>query len=124
MAGLGVGVADALDVLKNLGLVRCRHGAGIGEAPEQLRRHLVDALVRTLGAEHHRHQQLECGAELQLRRHVARLLAEVVEHRLVSFFFFHLYDTKKCLCPICQSITLFGTVGCFLDSQFYQRCTN
>ena len=64
VGGLGVGIADALDILKDLRLVGSGHRRSIREALEESRGHQVHALVSTLGAEDHSHQQLEHGTEV------------------------------------------------------------
>ena len=56
---------------------------------EQFGRHLIDALVSTLGTQNDSHQQLEHAAKLEFCIHVGHLFAEMRQDPLVSLFFLH-----------------------------------
>ena len=89
MLCLSIRIRHTLDILQHLVDLCLGHRLGVRILAEQFRCHLIDALVRTLCAEHHGYQQLEDAAKLQFCISLRHLLAEVAENSFVSLFLRH-----------------------------------
>ena len=90
VARLGVGVAHRPYILQHIVGLGLRHTARVGIMAEKVGRHLVNALVGTLGRQHRGDEQLKCRSKQQLGRHMGLRHPKGVEYALVAFFSCHL----------------------------------
>ena len=72
-----------------------RQRLDVGKGLEQLGRHLIDALIRTLRREHHRQQKLVLIAELKLRFGTRNRLSQRFDRKTCTLFSVHLNSTPK-----------------------------